>query len=48
MKILVLSLLVILGLSFIGCNKEVKEKQYYDRANDASKESLRGLDRDTE
>lgn len=50
MKVFLLSLLFILGFSFSACSKTPKanntDNGYYDRANKASKESLRGLDRD--
>ncbi len=48
MKILLLGMLFILGVSFSACSEKAPEPKddYYDRANKASKESLQGLDKD--
>jgi PBP1b-binding outer membrane lipoprotein LpoB len=46
-KILVVSF-IFLGLFINGCSKpKVVDKSYYERANSASSESLKSLDRDT-
>ncbi len=48
MKIILIGLLFVLGLGFSACAKKAVEPKddYYDRANKASKESLKGLDKD--
>ena len=47
MKVLLFSILLFLGFSLTACSsKKMVSDDYYDRANKASSESQRGLDRD--
>jgi len=45
MKIFLLSIFVVLGLSTVGCSTH--NDNFYDRANSASEKSLESLERDT-
>lgn len=45
MKLLIITALIILGVSFSACSTH-QDDNYYDRANKASEKSLRGLEKE--